>query len=209
MPRNRFCPRCASELTTRADGGRDRLACPDAQCGYFDYGAFSIGCSGVVLREDAGVTKALIIQRGQEPFAGTWQLPGGYAEHDEPIATAVEREVDEEASVVATVRDVLGFRHMAGSPKGGVNNIYMIFRLDYVSGEPRGDGEETADARFFSLSEMNAMKGVQNITRWGIEQALATDVGSGLSREPAGELRPGWQVFGLTDVDANIWDPTR
>jgi ADP-ribose pyrophosphatase YjhB (NUDIX family) len=174
------------------------------QCGFIDYGVFSIGCAGVVLREDAGIAKALLVKRGQEPFAGMWQLLGGYAEHDEPLSVAVQREVFEESAITASVSDVIGFRHMAG---GAVNNLYMIFRLIYESGEPRFDGEETADARFCSLAEMNQMKGVQNITRWGIEQALSTTPGEGLRREPAGELRPGWQVFGLTDVDASLWAP--
>jgi ADP-ribose pyrophosphatase YjhB (NUDIX family) len=132
-----------------------------------------------------------------------WQLPGGYAEHDEPLALAVEREVFEESAITATVLDVIGFRHMAG---GTVNNLYMIFRLNYISGEPQFDGEETAAARFCSLAEMNEMTGVQNITRWGIEQALSTSPGTGLSRDKAGESRPGWQVFGLTDVDAEVWN---
>ncbi|GIS97357.1 MAG: hypothetical protein CM1200mP24_06410 [Gammaproteobacteria bacterium] len=39
----------------------------------------------------------------------------------------------------------------------------MIFRLDYVGGEPQYDGEETSDAGFFSLKEMEHMPGVQNI----------------------------------------------
>jgi ADP-ribose pyrophosphatase YjhB (NUDIX family) len=203
MAQNVFCPRCATALSPRLDGGRERPACPDLSCGYIDYGAFSLGCSGVVLREESGITKALLIQRGQEPFAGMWQLPGGYAEHDESLTLAVEREVLEEAGITATVCDAIGFRHMSG---GAVNNVYMIFRLDYESGEPRFDGEETADARFCSLEEMAQMQGVQNITRWGIEQALATAPGSGLSREPAGEMRRGWQVFGLTDVDPHVWE---
>lgn len=205
MAQNVYCPKCASELGFRLDGGRERPACLAPGCGFVEYGAFSIGCSGVVLREEQGVTKALLVQRGQEPFAGMWQLPGGYAEHDEPVSLAVEREVQEEAGVEAVVRDVIGFRHMSG---GAVNNIYMIFRLDYITGEPRFDGEETADARFCSLEEIAAMDGVQNITRWGIEQALSTAPGTGLSREPAGELRRGWQVYGLADVSPDVWQRT-
>ena len=204
MPKMNFCPRCASPLSTRHDGGRERIACPDKGCGYLFFGDFSIGCSGVVLREEGGVQKALLVQRGQEPFAGMWQLPGGYAEHDEPLSIAVQREVEEEAGVIAHVRDVVGFRHMSG---GAVNNIYMIFRLDYVEGEPRFDGDETADAGFFSLEEMAAMKGVQGISRWGIQHALTSTPGAGLT--PAlvapGAERPGWLLYGLTDVDPAAW----
>ncbi|MBT6275706.1 MAG: NUDIX domain-containing protein [Chromatiales bacterium] len=200
----KFCPRCATPLSVKNEGGRDRIACPDGQCGFTFFGDFSIGCSGVVLREEDGVNTALLVQRGQEPFAGMWQLPGGYAEHDEPLSLAVEREVHEESSIRASVRDVIGFRHMSG---GAVNNIYMIFRLDYIGGEPRFDGEETAGAGFFSLAEMEGMEGVQNISRWGIEQALVTTPDSGLSVAPngPGADRPGWSLFGLSEVDPSIW----
>ncbi|MED5556161.1 MAG: NUDIX domain-containing protein, partial [Pseudomonadota bacterium] len=114
MSKINFCPRCATPLTSVFDGGRDRQACPDTDCGFVHFGDFSIGCSGVVLRTEAGVNKALLIQRGQEPFAGTWQLPGGYVENDELLSLAVEREIEEEAGVTAKVTDVVAFRHMLG-----------------------------------------------------------------------------------------------
>ena len=136
-----YCPRCANPLTTKHDGGRDRQACPDESCGFIHFGDFSIGCSGVVLREEDGLTKALLVQRGEDPFAGSWQLPGGYAEHDEPLSLAVEREVEEEASVIAKVRDVIAFRHSLGGTVGGPStNIYIIF-------SPRSDRGRTAARR--------------------------------------------------------------
>ncbi len=202
MPRLNFCPRCANPLTTRSDGGRDRQACPDVECGFVHFGDFSIGCSAVVLREEAGQTKALLIQRGQEPFAGTWQVPGGYAEHDELLASAVEREVQEESAIEAKFQDVVGFRHMTVGPS---TNVYIICRLRYEGGEPNYDGVETADARFFSMDELYSVKGVQNISRWGIRQALNTPVGAGLSIDLHGSDPSRWQLFGLTDIDPGDW----
>ncbi|MFT5391589.1 MAG: ADP-ribose pyrophosphatase YjhB (NUDIX family) [Gammaproteobacteria bacterium] len=202
-----FCPTCATPLEAREEGGRSRLACPAPECRYIYFGDFSMGCSGVVVREENGVQKVLLIQRGQEPFAGTWQLPGGFAEHDEPLSLAVEREVLEEASVTARVRDAIAFRHMHGRS----TNIYMIFRLDYVSGEPVSDGVETADAGFYSLADMAKIPGVQNVSRWGIEQALVTPSDSGLSLDETapGAERPGWELYGLTGVEREIWQPMR
>lgn len=203
-----YCPRCANPLITKHDGGRDRQACPDPSCGFMHFGDFSIGCSGVVLREEAGETKALLVQRAQNPFAGSWQLPGGYAEHDEPLSLAVEREVMEEASVTARVRDVIAFRHsLAGTSGGPSTNIYMIFRLDLIEGEPKHDGVEVADAGFFTLDEMAQMEAVQGLSRWGIEQALVTKAGSGLTPDGGapGSERPGWQLFGLETVDPLVW----
>lgn len=183
-------------LTTKMDGGRDRPCCPSDSCNYIHFGDFSIGCAGVVIRDG----KALLVQRGQNPFAGSWQIPGGYAEHDEPLSEAVEREVLEESGIEARVRDVIAFRHSVGGSLGGPStNIYMVFRLDLVSGEPVCDGDEIKDAGFFSLEEMEGMEAVQTLSRWAIEKALATGDEQGLQPDPTGPgaNRPGWQLFGV------------
>ena len=144
-----------------------------------------------------------MVQRGHNPFAGSWQIPGGYAEHDELLSLAVEREVEEESGIVARVNDVVALRHSLADTVGGPStNIYMIFRLEYLQGEPIFDGDEIADAGFFSLDQMTNMEAVQGLSRWGIEQALVTKPGSGLS-VGGDELinnRPGWELFGLEDV---------
>ncbi len=196
MPALQYCPRCATTLTTKPDGGRDRLACPDDSCGFIHYGDFSIGCAGVVIRDG----RALLVQRGMQPFAGSWQIPGGYVEHDEPLTLAVEREVLEEANIEAKVRDVIAFRHSIGGSIGGPStNLYVVFRLDPVSGEPQADGDEVREAGFFTLDEMAQMEAVQGLSRWAIEKALATPTDGGLQLDSGamGSVRPGWQLFGL------------
>jgi ADP-ribose pyrophosphatase YjhB (NUDIX family) len=196
-----FCPKCGDPISTRHDGERERQACVAVGCGFIHFGEFSIGCAGVVTREIDGVTKALLVQRGHNPFAGMWQIPGGYAEHDELLSTAVEREVHEESKVIASVQDVLAFRHSLGGSRGGpATNIYVIFRLNYESGEPAFDGDEISNAGFYSLEEMEHIEGVQGLSKWGIQQALQNEPGTGLSigaideRSKAGD----WQLFGLS-----------
>ncbi|MGE3074921.1 MAG: NUDIX domain-containing protein [Dehalococcoidia bacterium] len=195
MSNHIYCPRCSMTLTSKEDGGRERPACPS--CDYIHYGDFSIGCSGVVIREG----KALLVQRGWQPFAGSWQIPGGYAEHDEPLSLAVEREVLEEAGIEAKVRDVIAFRHSIGGGIGGpTTNIYVMFRLDPLGNEePRFDGDEIANAGFFSLEEMETMEAVQGLSKWAIDKALRAGSGYGLQYEANGPLagRAGWQLFGL------------
>ena len=138
----KYCPRCGSELGTKLDGGRERPACLVGGCGFIHFGFHSIGCGGVVIRDG----KALLIQRGINPNRGDWQIPGGYVEADEEIVHAVEREVLEEAGITARVSDVIGVRHTVGTP---VANVYVVFRLDLVSGEPRFDGEGDHRGRVF------------------------------------------------------------
>jgi len=186
----KYCPKCASSLTTRVEGGRERIAC--STCEYVFFGDFSIGVGGVVIRDG----KALLIRRGQEPRRGWWQIPGGYCEHDEPIHVAVVREVYEEAGIRADVENVLGLRHSLGAPSA---NVYVIFRLTPSDGEPRADGEEITGADFFSVEEIDRMEKVQNLSKWAINAALASPNGFHHVNEPADLARPGYTLFGLRD----------
>lgn len=183
-------------LTTKEDGGRERPACPS--CNYVHFGDFSIGCAGVVVKGD----KMLLVQRGQNPFAGSWQIPGGYAEADEPLGLAVEREVLEEAGIEAKVRDVIAFRHSIGGGAGGPStNVYIIFRLDLVGDEePKWDGVEIANAGFFTREEMDQMEKVQSMSTWAIDMAVAAgdnDFGLRTDSEAPGSHLPGWSLFSI------------
>lgn len=195
----KFCPQCGTELGTRIEGGRERDACPADGCGFVHFGDFSIGASAVVIRDN----KALMIQRGINPGKGSWQIPGGYVEHDEEFVKAVEREVLEEAGVVARFMDVVGFRHAVGGAGGTASaNIYVISRLEPVSGEPQHDGVETTGAGYFSLEEMEAMERVQGLSIWAIKRALGTPLGSGFIVDVGidGIARPGSSLLGLAGL---------
>lgn len=177
---------------TRPEGGRERLACP--ACGYVFFGEFSIGVGGVVIRDG----KALLIRRGQEPRRGWWQIPGGYCEHDEPIDVAVVREVYEEAGIRARVENVIGLRHSLGAPSA---NVYVIFRLTPLEGEPRHDGDEITGAGFFSPAEIAQMDKVQSLSKWAIQTALRQPRGFQKIDEPADLARPGYTLYGVPAHD--------
>jgi ADP-ribose pyrophosphatase YjhB (NUDIX family) len=172
--------------------GRQRQSCPAEGCGFTYYGDHSIGTGAIVQRGE----RVLLIERrrGERRW---WQIPGGYVEVDEPIDEAVVREVMEETGVTARVTEVLGFRHSAGvQPDRPVSNIYVVFRLEAVSGEPRADGLESFDAGFFAPGEIEQLPEVSAMSRWAIEKALR---GGGFLREAEREglHRPGFTLFGL------------
>jgi 8-oxo-dGTP diphosphatase len=55
----------------------------------------------------------LLIQRGHEPFAGQWALPGGFVDMEEPLEAAARRELQEETGVTDVPLREVG---MAGKP---------------------------------------------------------------------------------------------
>lgn len=195
-PHMNFCPRCGTALIPRLDGGRHRPACPNEGCGFTHYGDHSIGTGAVVFRDD----RILLIERRvrERRF---WQIPGGHVEVDEPIDSAIEREVLEETGVTARVLDCLGFRHAAGvNAERPASNIYVVFRLEDTGGDPRPDGEESFDARFFTRAEVADLADVTSTSLWAIDQTAPVETGHGFLRlaHRDGLHRPGHTIFGLT-----------
>ncbi len=59
--------------------------------------ALTVDC--VVFGLDDEDLKVLLVQRGLEPFAGAWALPGGFVRMDETLEGAARRELEEEAGL--------------------------------------------------------------------------------------------------------------
>ena len=61
---------------------------------------FAVTVDLAVFTVRAGVLHVLLIERGQEPYAGHWALPGGFVLPDESAETAARRELAEETGLV-------------------------------------------------------------------------------------------------------------
>ncbi|MHA5051607.1 NUDIX hydrolase [Streptomyces sp. SD15] len=60
---------------------------------------FAVTVDLAVLTIRAGELQVLLIERGQEPYAGRWALPGGFVLPDESAETAARRELAEETGL--------------------------------------------------------------------------------------------------------------
>src|SRR6202451_4088472 len=60
-----------------------------------------VAALAVVLRGAGSDTRALIVQRAQQPNAGRWGFPGGVLELGETVAEGAMRELMEETGIVA------------------------------------------------------------------------------------------------------------
>ncbi len=118
-------------------------------CGRFN--ARTLAANALVLDE----TKVLLVQRGEEPDKGWWDIPGGYIGWDETIEECASRELQEETGLIVDSKD-LEFFSIFSNPnnkaKNQVVDLYFVTRK--FSGEIIIDGQEIVAAKWFDLNEL-------------------------------------------------------
>jgi 8-oxo-dGTP diphosphatase len=99
----------------------------------------------VVLRGDGPDTKALIVQRAQQPNAGRWGFPGGVLELGETVAEGAMRELNEETGIVAEPAGILNVHDAIQLDEDG--RVQFHYTLIAVRGLWRsGEGAPADDA---------------------------------------------------------------
>jgi 8-oxo-dGTP diphosphatase len=97
----------------------------------------------------------LLIERGHDPFAGAWALPGGFVEGAERVASAAARELAEETAIEVDPAELalLGVYDTPGrDPRGPTVSVVYLLRAA-AQLRARG-GDDARTARWFGLSEL-------------------------------------------------------
>ncbi len=126
---------------------------------------YSIGVGGVVVYED----RVLLVHGALGTSRGQWAIPGGFVEPGETIDAAVQREVLEEAGIHSEVRGLIGARSRV---MAGENSAYFIFLLAAPNMSTTPDGFEIDDARYYTLTETEALPNLNPLSRLIITHAL-------------------------------------
>jgi 8-oxo-dGTP diphosphatase len=126
-----------------------------------------IACVGAIVHDGTG--RLLLIQRGHDPEAGRWSLPGGRVEPGETDAQALAREMLEETGLIVQAGPLIGAVERPGS-----GDTVLDIR-DYtatVTGGSLTAGDDAADARWVAPGDVTALPlttGLVDALRsWGV-----------------------------------------
>ena len=112
----------------------------------------------VVLRPMGNETRALIVQRAQQPNAGRWGFPGGVLELGETVAAGAMRELKEETGIDAEPAGWLDIHDAISRDDTG--KVQFHYTLIAVRGVWRsGDGvaaDDAADCAWVSRDDILA-----------------------------------------------------
>jgi ADP-ribose pyrophosphatase YjhB (NUDIX family) len=102
----------------------------------------------------------LLVERGKEPLAGYWSLPGGAVETGERLEDALAREVLEETGLRVTVDSIATvFERIMPDASGACEYHYVLvdFYCTITSGEPR-PGDDSARVEWFAIESLAGLR---------------------------------------------------
>lgn len=115
----------------------------------------------MISRSTGGNREILLVRRGVDPYAGYWDMPGGFIENGEDPREALHREIREELDTDITVDELLCAETDAyprvGVPESASNTLclyYICFidGTDAVSGGPASGGSGPAGEASFETA---------------------------------------------------------
>ncbi len=109
----------------------------------------------VIKRKGTTTWEIVLIKRKNEPFAGSWALPGGFVETNETVLAGAKRELKEETgiSLMEYQLNFIGyFDEPDRDPRGRLISFAFEARVDSEVAIKAGD--DAGEVRWFAINEL-------------------------------------------------------
>ncbi len=114
--------------------------------------AIQVTVDVVLVSRDRRAGQVLLVERGHEPFKGSWALPGGFLNEGEELEAGARRELQEETGLSGMMLTQLGAWGKPGrDPRGHTVSIVYWGEVDVTKSVPKA-GDDAAKARFWPLT---------------------------------------------------------
>jgi len=145
----RHCPRCGTAIEP-ADG---RAEC--GACGYVAYANPAPAACALCLDGDGRI---LLTRRRWEPYAGMWDLPGGFLAEDELPLDCLRRELLEETGLEVEPDEWFGaFLVPYGDGPGARIVLNLVWTAHVVGGTPCA-ADDVSELRWFARDELPPLR---------------------------------------------------
>jgi 8-oxo-dGTP diphosphatase len=154
------CPRCGAEIVP-ADG---RAEC--AACGYIAYANPAPAVCALLVDGDGRI---LLTRRRWEPYAGMWDLPGGFLAEEEHPLDGLRRELLEETGLEVEPADWFGAFLVPYGDGPGTRTVLNLVWLARVVGGTARAADDVSELGWFARDELPPMEEVamaEPLERW-------------------------------------------
>lgn len=120
----------------------------------YQHPAVTVDCIVFALDQQEMELRILLIKRGEEPFKGSWALPGGFVLPDESLIDAAERELYEETGLKDIFLEQL---YTFGDPKRDPRERVIsvsYYALVNIENKCLNASTDASDAAWFSLTDL-------------------------------------------------------
>lgn len=170
----RYCRSCGRGLVWKHVEGRERRFCPS--CERVNY-RNPKPCAGALVVDDDSV---LLVKRTEPPAVGSWSVPAGYLEADEPPTAAALRELEEETSIRTSSKalELLDTVFVQNSDSHSVLVIVYVIPVECTDGVPVA-GDDAGAVRFWNVPALRASDeqiepGYESVLTTAVEEVTET-----------------------------------